>query len=73
MNNNESTFTTRVNEQMAKTGVRQKDIVQATGMSQGHVSHICLGRIKKVEAGLIFPLADALKCEARWLAMGSEE
>lgn len=67
-----SAFTLRVNERMQKLGIRQKDIVERTGFSQGRVSHICLGRIKVVEAPAIFRLADALECSARWLATGEE-
>ena len=54
-------------------GIRQKDIVERTGFSQGRVSHICLGRIKSVESHSLFALADALQCDARWLATGEDE
>jgi len=53
--------------------MRQKDIVERTGFSQGRVSHICLGRIKSVESHSLFALADALECDARWLATGEDE
>lgn len=66
-------FTRRVNHQMQKLGIRQKDIVERTGFSQGRVSHICLGRIKSVESHSLFALADALECNARWLATGEDE
>lgn len=66
-------FTRRVNSRMADLGIRQKDIAARTGFSQGRVSHICLGRIKSVESHSLFALADALNCDARWLATGEEE
>lgn len=66
-------FTRRVNSRMADLGIRQKDIVDRTGFSQGRVSHICLGRIKSVESHSLFALADALECSARWLATGEDE
>ena len=66
-------FTRRVNSRMGELGIRQKDIVERTGFSQGRVSHICLGRIKSVESHSLFELADALECSARWLATGEDE
>ena len=66
-------FTRRVNSRMGALGIRQKDIIERTGFSQGHVSHICLGRIKSVEPHSLFALADALECSARWLATGEDE
>lgn len=66
-------FTRRVNARMDELGIRQKDIVERTGFSQGRVSHICLGRIKSVESHSLFALADALQCDARWLATGEDE
>ena len=59
-------FTRRVNRQMANLGIRQKDIVERTGFSQGRVS-------KSVESHSLFALADALECSARWLATGEDE
>ena len=66
-------FTHRVNARMDELSIRQKDIVERTGFSQGRVSHICLGRIKSVEAHSLFALADALQCSARWLATGEDK
>ena len=66
-------FTRRVNSRMGALGIRQKDVVERTGFSQGRVSHICLGRIKSVESHSLFALADALECSARWLATGEDE
>lgn len=66
-------FTRRVNSRMEMLGLRQKDVVARTGFSQGRVSHICLGRIKNVESHSLFALADALECDARWLATGGDE
>lgn len=63
-------FNRRVNRRLRQLGIRQLDLAQRTGFSQGRISHICLGRNKVVEAPDIFILADALECDPRWLATG---
>lgn len=63
----------RVVRRLAQLGITQKDLVERSGISQARISHICLGRIKMVEAPAIFQLADALDCDPRWLATGEVE
>ncbi len=60
----------RVTRRMALLGINQVQLAEMTGISQGRISHIRLGRIKMVEAPAIFTLADALQRDARWLATG---
>ncbi len=60
----------RVARRMAQLGINQVQLAEMTGISQGRISHIRLGRIKMVEAPSIFKLADALQCDPRWLATG---
>lgn len=62
----------RVIRRMHALGLKQRDVVERSGFSQARVSHICLGRIKTVEAPAIFVLAEALECDAKWLATGEE-
>jgi len=63
----------RVMRRINQLGLTQKHLVERSGLSQARISHICLGRIKMVEAPAIFALADALECDARWLATGEME
>lgn len=63
----------RVIRRIHQLGLTQKDLVERSGISQAAVSHVCTGRIKMVEAPAIFRLADALQCDARWLALGDED
>lgn len=60
----------RVIRRLHQLGMAQKDLVEKSEISQAAISHICTGRIKMVEAPAIFRLADALECDARWLATG---
>lgn len=62
----------RVIRRLHQLGITQKELVERSGISQAAISHVCTGRIKMVEAPAIFKLADALECDARWLANGEE-
>lgn len=62
----------RVKRRMAQLGLTQRALESMTGISQARICHVCLGRIKMVEAPDIFKLADALQCDPRWLATGEE-
>lgn len=62
----------RVIRRLHQMGLTQKDLVERSGISQAAISHVCTGRIKMVEAPAIFRLADALGCDARWLATGED-
>ncbi len=62
----------RVGRRMVALGLRQRDLITETGLSQAAVNHICTGRVNTVQAPVIFKLADALKCDAKWLATGEE-
>ena len=67
-----SGFNRRVKRRMAQLGLTQVEIAGALGWSQGCVGHLITGRTKMVMADRIFPLADVLQCDPRWLALGDE-
>lgn len=69
----ENTFTERLNMALQRRGITQRALSEAAGLSEGYVSHICVGRMKSVTAPIIFRIADALECSARWLATGEED
>lgn len=60
----------RVRRMMQATGITQIELAERTGLTQGGIGHIVTGRTKMVGAEIIFKLADALQCDARWLATG---
>lgn len=62
----------RVGRRMVALGIRQRDIIAKTGLSQAAVNHICTGRVNTVQAPVIFKLAEALECDAKWLATGEK-
>lgn len=62
----------RVKERMNHMCFTQKVLIERSGLKQAFVSHIIHGRTKMVGAPIIFKLADALQCGARWLATGKD-
>lgn len=62
----------RVKRRMLQLGLTQVAVADALGWSQGYVGHLCTGRTNKIFADRIFPLADVLQCDPRWLALGDE-
>lgn len=67
-----SAFNRRVRRRMDQLGLTQVAIAGRLGWSQGCVGHLITGRTKMVMADRIFPLADVLQCDPRWLALGDE-
>ena len=67
-----SAFNRRVRRRMDQLGLTQVVIAGRLGWSQGCVGHLITGRTKMVMADRIFPLADVLQCDPRWLALGDE-
>lgn len=67
-----SGFNRRVKRRMVQLGLTQVEIAGALGWSQGCFGHLITGRTKMVMADRIFPLADVLQCDPRWLALGDE-
>ena len=67
-----SAFNRRVRRRMDQLGLTQVVIAGRLGWSQGCVGHLITGRTKMVMADRIFPLADVLQCDPRWLALGGE-
>lgn len=67
-----SGFNRRVKRRMAQLGLTQVEIAGVLGWSQGCFGHLITGRTKMVMADRIFPLADVLQCDPRWLALGDE-
>lgn len=63
-------FQLRVVARMKQLGLRQQDVVMRGGLSQSALSFVQSGRIKSLGMENIFRLADALECDARWLALG---
>lgn len=67
-----SAFNRRVRRRMDQLGMTQAVIAEKLGWSQGCFGHLITGRTKMVMADRIFPLADVLQCDPRWLALGDE-
>ena len=67
-----SGFNRRVKRRMMQLGLTQVEIAGGLGWSQGCFGHLITGRTKMVMADRIFPLADVLQCDPRWLALGDE-
>lgn len=67
-----SGFNRRVRRRMNQLGMTQAEVAEVLGWSQGNFGHLITGRTKMVMADRIFPLADVLQCDPRWLALGDE-
>ena len=67
-----SAFNRRVRRRMDQLGMTQATIAEKLGWSQGCFGHLITGRTKMVMADRVFPLADVLQCDPRWLALGDE-
>lgn len=67
-----SGFNRRVKRRVVQLGRTQAEIAAELGWSQGCFGHLITGRTKMVMADRIFPLADVLQCDPRWLALGDE-
>lgn len=65
-------FNRRVARRIRELKISQAAVGEAIGASQSYVSHLCSGYIQSVGMDSLFKLADALKCDARWLATGEE-
>jgi transcriptional regulator with XRE-family HTH domain len=65
-------FNRRVARRIKALGLRAVDVADAIGASQGYISHLRSGYIQSVNMDVLFKLADALHCDARWLATGEE-
>lgn len=63
-------FQLRVIARMKHLGLRQQDVVMRGGLSQSSLSFVQSGKTKSLSMENIFRLADALECDARWLALG---
>ena len=60
----------RMELRMNELGLYQRDVIERSGLSQAVISHISNNRIFMLDGVKIFRLADALECNARWLATG---
>lgn len=67
-----SAFNRRVRRRMNQLGLTQVVVARMLGWSQGCVGHLITGRTQMVLADRVFPLADALQCDPRWLTLGDE-
>jgi len=70
MANESNGLNKRVRRMMQATGITQVELAEKTGFTQGGIGHIITGRTKMVGGEVLFKLADALGCDARWLATG---
>lgn len=61
----------RTELRMNELGLSQRDVVERSGLAQSVVNHVVNERILMLDGVKIFKLADALECNARWLATGS--
>jgi transcriptional regulator with XRE-family HTH domain len=67
-----SGFNRRIKRRMVQLGLSQTAVAEAMGWTQGQVSHLCVGRTSMIFADSIFRLAEVLKCDPKWLALGEE-
>lgn len=65
-------FARRLRRNMARKGFTQMLLAERCGLTQGAISHILTGRTSMVDVPTLFKIADALDCDARWLATGEE-
>lgn len=65
-----SVFAERIKARLVSLGISQKDVATQAGVSAPLISHLLTGRVLSVDASIVFVLADALKCDARWLVTG---
>lgn len=63
----------RIEAQLVVKGINQADLVRSSGISQSMLNHLRGGRVGLVDCIKIFNLADALDCDARWLATGKHK
>jgi transcriptional regulator with XRE-family HTH domain len=62
----------RVRRSLKAKGLTQQDLVNRTGLSQAHISHVMTGRILSVRSDDLFKIADAIGVDPRWLATGAQ-
>lgn len=72
MENVNNGFSRRMRRLMARKGFTQTVMAERCGLTQGAISHILTGRTSMVDVPTLFKIADALDCDARWLATGEE-
>lgn len=65
-----STLGERIEARLVMLNMTQADLVRKSGITQALLGHLRSGSVQKVDMFRIFDLADALECDARWLAMG---
>lgn len=62
----------RVESRMHELGMTQVELYTKADMQQSALNHILSRRTKMVSVPTLFKLADALECDARWLALGEK-
>jgi len=65
-----SSFGERIEARLIILGMTQADLVRKSGLPQGYLGQIRAGDIQNIFMDKLFILADALECDARWLALG---
>lgn len=63
----------RIEAQLVVKGLNQSELARSSGVSQGLLNHLRGGRVGRVDCVKLFNLADALECDARWLATGEHK
>ena len=64
------TLAERIAARRKELGLRQEDLADAAGVSKAAVSQWETGQTKDVKLEHLFKIADKLKVQARWLALG---
>lgn len=64
------TLAERIAERRRELGLYQADLADAAGVSTAAVSQWERGETKNLKLEHLFAIADALKVQARWLALG---
>lgn len=68
-----SSFGERIEARLVMLNLTQADLVRKSGIKQALLGQIRAGEVQKVDCIKIFALADALECDARWLALGVDK
>ena len=66
----QSSIGERIEAMLTLRNMTQADLKRKSGLTQSLLGQLRSGEVQKVDCIRIFALADALECDARWLALG---
>lgn len=62
----------RVNARMQELGISRSVLSRRSGVTVSQIGHVCSGRVIMISAVFAVRLADALRCDLRWLITGED-